>query len=508
MLAKTRSVALIGADAHLVEVEVDVGTGIPGFRVVGLPTASVREAEQRTRSAIESAGEAWPKQRVVANLAPAGLRKEGTHFDLALACGVLAAKGKIDSDVAQGWLYVGELALDGSVRPVRGVVAAAIAARSAGLRGVICPAANAAEAVAIEGIEVVPVETFRQCVDFLRLRWRPAPVEVTTLVQEVVDDMREVCGHEGAKRALEIAAAGGHNVLMLGPPGSGKTMLARRMPGIMPPMSQEESLDVTRIHSVAGVLPEGAGLISTRPFRSPHHHVSMAGLVGGGPGLARPGEISLAHHGVLFLDELPLYRGDVLESLRGPLEDGRIRLARSGGAVTFPTRFSLVAAMNPCPCGYEGDRVRTCRCSESDRTRYFRKLSGPLLDRIDMQLSVPRLTKHDLLQGSPGEDSRTIRERVAQARKVQAERFGSTRLTNASAPKRDFEKTASLGPDATCALEQFVDALYLSGRAVERAVRVARTIADLNGRSSISGDDVSLGMTYRMSHPYEDLMAS
>jgi magnesium chelatase family protein len=352
VLSTTESIALVGTDAHLVQVEVHVANGVPRFTIVGLPAASVREAEQRTRSALLSAGQQWPRARIVANLAPGSLRKEGTHFDLPIALGLLAADERFDPGLLRGWISVGELALDGDVRSVKGALAAAIVCKKTGRRGLICPARNAPEARLVEGIEVVPVGCLGDCIAFLQGRWTPAPIAAIERFERASAlDMQDVRGHPVAKRALEISAAGGHNVLMVGPPGVGKTMLASRLPGILPPLSQEESLEATRVHSVAGLLAERPALVAERPFRVPHHHVSPAGLIGGGAGIARPGEISLAHLGVLFLDELALYRRDVLDTLRAPLEEGVVRIARSGGVVAYPCRFSLIAAMNPCPCG-------------------------------------------------------------------------------------------------------------------------------------------------------------
>jgi magnesium chelatase family protein len=486
-----------------VDVEVRVSSGVPGFRVVGLPAASVREAEQRTRSAIESSQERWPQSKIVANLAPGELRKEGTHFDLPIALGVLAAHTKLSAAKLQGWLPMGELALDGRVRPVRGVLPAAIACRQLGMRGLICPRANAREAGAIEGIEVVPIDNLGDAIRFLRGTWTPAlevPVEEAPTPE--VLDLAEVRGQYSAKRAMEIAAAGGHNLLLVGPPGSGKTLLAQRFPGILPAMSYEESLDVTRIHSVAGLLTDGSGLVGERPFRTPHHHVSMAGLIGGGTGIARPGEISLAHHGVLFLDELPLYRMEVLESLRQPLEDGHVRIARSGGVVSYPCRFSLIAAMNPCPCGFANSFGRSCRCREMDVRRYVGKLSGPLLDRIDMQVVVERLTKKELLGEPEGESSAAIRERVEGARAAQWDRYGAG-TTNASASNRLFEDHRNLGTDARQELSQGIDREELSGRGLQRVLRVARTIADLDGSASVAGPHILEALGYRAADQQE-----
>ena len=503
MLAKTESIAIIGADAHLVEIEVDVSGGLPGFTIVGLPTKSVREAEQRTRSAIEASGRPWVRQRVVANLAPGGLRKDGTHFDLPLALGLLAGARLIDGKPLEGWVIIGELALNGTLRPVRGALAAAMACRAAGRRGLVCPASNAPEAALVDGIEVVPVTTLDDCIRWLAGeldKGQVAPAGVADEDARAIEDLCEVRGHRGAKRAAEVAAAGGHNLMLVGPPGSGKTMLARRLPGILPPMSLDESLEVTRISSVAGMLTDRPRLVRERPFRSPHQHVSVAGLVGGGTGLPRPGEISLAHNGVLFLDELSLYRRDVLEALRAPLEEGIVRIARSGGVIAYPCRFALVAAMNPCGCGYLGDSMRACRCSEHQLQIYRSKLSGPLLDRIDIHVGMARLGKGELLGAGDGESSADVATRVAAARAAQALRYQPAQLTNASAPKAQLEAGLELTSGARSGLGMAIDALALSGRGLDRALRVARTIADLDGRPQVAEDDVSEALSYRSDH--------
>lgn len=498
MLARTGSVALIGVDAHLVDVEVDVNVGVPKFTIVGLPAKSVCEAEQRTRSALQASSERWPPARIVANLAPAALRKQGTHFDLPIAVALIAGDGRLDPSFIDRWVLMGELGLDGSVRRVRGVLPAALACRDAGLEGLICPRGNFAEAAVVDGIEVVPVASLAECADFLRGKGAPSLPEVSqSCVVTPSEDMSDVRGQHDAKRAVEIAAAGSHNLLMKGAPGSGKTMLARRMPGILPTMSLDESLEVTRVHSVAGLLPEGVSLLQHRPFRSPHHGVSMAGLIGGGTGSLFPGESSLAHRGVLFLDELPLYRRDVLESLRGPVEDGVVRIARTTGTISYPCRFSLIAAMNPCPCGYASDDLRSCRCSERGRARYLSRLSGPLLDRFDMQVETSRLTKRQLLGGPDGETSETIRARVDSARRIQAVRYRDPAATNASVDRRVLDAHLRITPRGREELTTLIDGIALTGRALTRILRVARTIADIRGGDEVDREDVAEAVMLR-----------
>jgi magnesium chelatase family protein len=488
LLAKIESVALVGTEARPVQVEVFVGQGVPAFRIVGLPSASVREAEQRVRGALEESSERWPPHKIVANLAPGALRKEGTHFDLAIALGIVAADKRLDPAVLDRVIAIGELALDGTVRPVRGTVAAAITCRELGGRKLICPRRNAHEAVLIDGLEVLPVDNLGQCLAYLRGKCDLPRVErVSESESPVTEDLAEVRGNWQARRALEVAAAGGHNLLLEGPPGGGKTMLARRLPGILPPMNDVESLEVTRVYSVAGLLPERATLLRNRPFRAPHHNVSLAGLIGGGSGLARPGEISLAHRGVLFLDEVGLYRRELLDTLRAPIEDGTVRIVRSAGVVTYPCTFSLIAAMNPCPCGFMNDSFRDCRCEAYVVERCQRKLSGPVLDRFDMRVAVDRLTRAEITDGSTSESSAAVRSRVIQARLIQDNRY-DTATTNATAPVSVEGVITSLGRDSF--LCDQIDNGVLSGRGLVRTWKVARTIADLEGADRVTENHV------------------
>jgi magnesium chelatase family protein len=503
VLAQVRSATVVGLDAVAVDVEVDVSPGIPAFAIVGLPDTAVREARERVRAAIRNVGYEMPARRITVNLAPADTRKEGPAFDLPIALGILAATQQVPSEATCGYMVVGELSLDGAVRPVMGVLSIALAARQQEVRGLVVPGANAEEAAIVEGLAVYSVDTLGSLGRALSGDGPLSPVErsqgpPSSAAPDGVD-FAEVKGQAYARRALEIAAAGAHNVLMTGPPGAGKTMLARRLPTILPALTREEAIEVTRVYSVGGYLTSRGSLITIRPFRAPHHGATLPALIGGGV-IPRPGEASLAHLGVLFLDELPEFRRDVLEALRQPLEEGRIAVARSQATVVFPARCMLVAAMNACPCGYFGDSLRPCACSPLQRARYLGRVSGPLLDRVDLHLEVPRLTGAELTARARGERSADIRARVVHARAVQAARgacAGTVALTNGTMPLALARRWCALGDDARVFLQGAIDRLGLSPRAYERVVRVARTIADLAGTPEISVPHIAEAVGYR-----------
>ena len=500
MLAKVHSCAIVGLEGAIVEVEVDTSRGLPSFTIVGLPDTAVQESRERVQAAVKNAGLIFPRQRLTVNLAPAALRKEGPAYDLPIALGALAASGQLKPEWLESTLVVGELSLDGSVRHVRGVLPMAALAHREGFRKLLVPAIDAREAALIPEIEVIPVESLTMLVNHLSGVVPIQPVEHSqppTSPAAGAMDFQEVKGQEHVKRALEVAAAGGHNVLMIGPPGAGKTLLARAMPSILPAMSVDEALDVTRVYSVADLLPADVPLIQHRPFRSPHHTISHAGLVGGGT-WPRPGEISLAHRGVLFLDELPEFGPRVLEVLRQPLEDKVVTISRARGSSAFPANFMLVGAMNPCPCGYFGDAVRECTCSPSTVTRYQKRISGPLLDRVDIHVEVPRVEFEKLASDRVGEPSASIRERVEAARVRQRARLSKAGLTcNGEMGPGHVRQYCALDEQGRTLVRQAMTQLQLSARAFHRVLKLARTIADLAGDEAIVPAHLAEALQYR-----------